>query len=127
MFTIGEFSRITGLTVKTLRFYHEAGVLAPSFVDPQSGYRYYDRAQVQAARIIAFLRSLDLSLDDIKEILRHEGEADALAVLERQRTQLRERLARLRKAARELDRFITQEKENQTMTGTTYTVEEKTV
>ena len=36
MFTIGEFSKISGLTVKALRFYHEEGVLIPSFVDPQN-------------------------------------------------------------------------------------------
>ena len=44
MFSIGEFSKITGLSVKTLRFYHEKELLAPTQVDPQSGYRYYDRA-----------------------------------------------------------------------------------
>jgi hypothetical protein len=38
MFTIGEFSKVAGLTVKTLRFYHEEGLLLPSFVDPRSGY-----------------------------------------------------------------------------------------
>ena len=39
MFSIGEFSKITGLTVKTLRFYHEQGVLKPSCIDDQTGYR----------------------------------------------------------------------------------------
>ena len=34
MFTIGEFSKITGMTVKTLRFYHEEGLLVPSFIRP---------------------------------------------------------------------------------------------
>ena len=52
MFTIGEFSKVTGLTVKTLRFYHEEGLLAPSFVDPQTGYRHYDPGQVETARAI---------------------------------------------------------------------------
>ena len=39
---IGEFSKLSGLTVKTLRFYHEEGLLVPAFVDPDTGYRYYD-------------------------------------------------------------------------------------
>ena len=42
MFTIGEFSKITGLSVKTLRFYHEEGLLTPRAVDPSSGYREVD-------------------------------------------------------------------------------------
>ncbi|MEX2120445.1 MAG: MerR family DNA-binding transcriptional regulator [Pirellulales bacterium] len=39
-FSIGEFSKITGLTVKTLRFYHEQGLLVPSCVGEETGYRY---------------------------------------------------------------------------------------
>jgi len=45
MFSIGEFSKITGWTVKTLRFYHEQGVLAPSYIDEETGYRYYDETR----------------------------------------------------------------------------------
>ena len=62
MFSIGEFSKITGWTVKTLRFYHEQGVLAPSYIDEETGYRYYDENKIEAARIISTLRSLDFSL-----------------------------------------------------------------
>ncbi len=42
VFSIGDFSKITGLTVKTLRYYHEQGLLIPTCVDEQTGYRYYD-------------------------------------------------------------------------------------
>ena len=59
MFTIGEFSKVTGLTVKTLRFYHEEGLLEPASVDPRTGYRHYDERQIETARAIAFLRSLE--------------------------------------------------------------------
>jgi DNA-binding transcriptional MerR regulator len=47
--TIGDFSRITHLTVKTLRRYHEVGLLEPAEVDPQTGYRYYAAVQVPKA------------------------------------------------------------------------------
>jgi DNA-binding transcriptional MerR regulator len=43
MFSIGQFSRITGLTVKTIRLYHEEGVLQPAWIDDETGYRYFDR------------------------------------------------------------------------------------
>jgi DNA-binding transcriptional MerR regulator len=49
MLTIGDFSRITHLTVKTLRRYHEIGLLEPAKVDSQTGYRYYAAAQVPTA------------------------------------------------------------------------------
>ena len=67
MFTIGEFSKISGLTVKTLRFYHDEGILVPRSIDDQTGYRYYGEDQVEAARAITFLRGLELSLADIRD------------------------------------------------------------
>src|SRR5688572_21374443 len=47
VYSIGEFSKITRLTVKTLRFYHEQGLIVPSWVDEQTGYRYYDSSKVE--------------------------------------------------------------------------------
>ena len=73
MFSIGEFSKITGLTVKTLRFYHELGVLVPSHVDEQTGYRYYAESRFETARIITELRKLDFTLAAIAEILSSYG------------------------------------------------------
>ena len=69
-YSIGQFSKITGLSVKTLRFYHEQGLLVPRFVDDQTGYRYYDDRNVEAARIIAGLRGLDFPVAAIGEILK---------------------------------------------------------
>jgi DNA-binding transcriptional MerR regulator len=51
-YSIGEFSQVTGLSVKTLRFYHERGILIPSSVDDATGYRFYDAAKVEKARVI---------------------------------------------------------------------------
>jgi protein phosphatase len=49
MMSIGEFSSRCGLSPKVLRSYAEAGVLDPSAVDPATGYRYYDAAQLEEA------------------------------------------------------------------------------
>ena len=69
MYSIGDFSKMTGLTVKTLRFYHEQGILPPAHIDGQSGYRYYAARQVETARVIAELRRLEFSIKQIAEIL----------------------------------------------------------
>jgi DNA-binding transcriptional MerR regulator len=66
---IGEFSRMTHLSVKALRHYHEIGLLVPTTVDPASGYRYYDPGQVRVAEVIRRFRDLGLPLDEIKQIL----------------------------------------------------------
>jgi len=67
--SIGEFARRSRLSLKALRLYDERGVLVPSRVDQASGYRYYDTAQVDEARLVAMLRQLQLPLAAIKELL----------------------------------------------------------
>ena len=67
--TIGEFSRMTYLSVKALRHYHDVGVLVPATVDPGSGYRGYDTGQVTAAQVIRRLRDLGMPLDSIRTVL----------------------------------------------------------
>jgi DNA-binding transcriptional MerR regulator len=68
-FGIGEFARRARLSVKALRLYDELGVLVPARVDGASGYRYYDPAQLEQARLIALLRQLDMPLTAVKELL----------------------------------------------------------
>ncbi|HEX3541053.1 MAG TPA: helix-turn-helix domain-containing protein [Acidimicrobiales bacterium] len=67
--SIGEFSRRSRLSVKALRLYDELGVLVPARVEEASGYRYYNVAQLEGARLVAMLRQLDLPLDAIRELL----------------------------------------------------------
>jgi DNA-binding transcriptional MerR regulator len=67
--SIGEFARRSRLSIKALRLYGELGVLVPARVDEASGYRYYDVAQLEAARLVSMLRQLDLPLAAIRELL----------------------------------------------------------
>jgi DNA-binding transcriptional MerR regulator len=84
VFSIGEFSKITGLTSKTLRFYHEEGLLVPSRVDEQTGYRYYAPAKLDTAWAITMLRDLGFSLGEIREILGQVADdADLIEAMER--------------------------------------------
>jgi DNA-binding transcriptional MerR regulator/effector-binding domain-containing protein len=65
MVTIGEFSRLTHVSVKALRHYHEIGLLPPSEVDPVTGYRRYAVTQVSTAQLIRRLRQLDMPLPGV--------------------------------------------------------------
>ena len=65
--SIGEFARRSRLSLKVLRLYDERGVLVPSRVDQASGYRYYDTAQLDDARLVVMLRQLQLPLAAVKE------------------------------------------------------------
>jgi len=128
-FTIGEFSKITGLSVKTLRFYHEEGLLAPSSVDEQTGYRYYDAGKIEVARVICRLRELEFSLEEIAAILRKAGDdRDILGYLERHKEELATRTRHYRQIVNRLDHMIRQEREGRmAMQNETYDVQEKTI
>ena len=67
--SIGEFARRSRLSLKALRLYDKRGVLVPSRVDHASGYRYYDTAQLDQARLVVMMRELQLPLKAVKELL----------------------------------------------------------
>ncbi|MBQ5476996.1 MAG: MerR family transcriptional regulator [Bacteroidaceae bacterium] len=79
---IGEFSQMMQITVKTLRFYEQKGLLMPDEVDEWTGYRYYSISQMQKLRTIRDLQQLGFSLDEIKDLYEddsHVPGADQLA------------------------------------------------
>ena len=66
---IKEFAEFTGVSVRTLHYYDEIGVLKPAFVDSTTGYRYYNENSLLRMQEILFYRELDFSLKSIGEIL----------------------------------------------------------
>jgi DNA-binding transcriptional MerR regulator len=62
MFKIGDFSRIARVSCRLLRYYDELGLLRPTLVDRDSGYRYYSASQLQQLNRILVLKELGLSL-----------------------------------------------------------------
>jgi DNA-binding transcriptional MerR regulator/effector-binding domain-containing protein len=66
---IGDFSRMTHLSVKALRHYHDVGLLTPAEIDPATGYRFYEPAQLPTAQVIRRFRDLGMPLDEIREVL----------------------------------------------------------
>jgi DNA-binding transcriptional MerR regulator len=69
LLSIGDFSRMTFLSVKTLHHYHEVGLLPPAAIDPDTGYRRYDVSQVPMAQVIRRLRELGMPLDDVRGVI----------------------------------------------------------
>ena len=97
---IKEFAELTGVSVRTLHYYDEIGLLKPSEVDAQNGYRFYDEKSLERMQEILFYRELDFSLKTISEIL-SSPDYDKQQALSRQRKLLlakKERLEQLIKA-----------------------------
>ena len=99
---IKEFAELTGVSVRTLHYYDEIGLLKPSEVDAQNGYRFYDEESLERMREILFYRELDFSLKTIAEIL-SSPEYDKQQALSRQRKLLLSKKERLEQLIAAID------------------------
>ena len=94
---VKEFAKFTGVSVRTLHYYDEIGLLTPAFLDRSTGYRFYDEASLLRMQEILFYRELEFSLKSIGEILSSPN-YDKIAALKEQKRLLtlkKERLERL--------------------------------
>ena len=88
MYKIGEFSKITMLTVKALRYYDEIGLLVPAAVDPESGYRLYDQANYDRAIMIQLFKRFDFSIQELLEVIPSIADQDDIAAFLLEKHQL---------------------------------------
>lgn len=87
--SIGQLSRLSGLTVKALRYYDRVGLLRPATVDGETGFRYYEQRQVAPARLVMRLRSVDVPLDDVRRCLDDPGCLTEMLLSHRRRLEAR--------------------------------------
>ncbi|WP_432493153.1 MerR family transcriptional regulator [Kineococcus auxinigenes] len=106
MLTIGEFSRLTHLSVRTLRRYHEGQLLEPAVVDEATGYRYYAVEQIPNAQVINRLRELDVPLGDVQRILRTPDPGVRATLVADHLQRLETQLDRTRAAVTSLRRLL---------------------
>lgn len=125
-FSIGEFSRITALSIKSLRLYHEKGLLVPAEVDTSSGYRFYDEKNYEVAKSIKILKEYEFSLAEIKEILAEcDDEADILAHLQKKLQTIRNEISRYKEISCSIELTIQAERESAMKTDVKFEIEEK--
>jgi DNA-binding transcriptional MerR regulator len=108
MLRIGDFSRLARVTIKTLHHYDEAGLLRPAHVDAQTGYRYYEAAQLQPLQRILLLKDLGFALDEIRALLSAQHDDPLLLQrLEKRRAELSASIAEDQQRLRRLDALRT--------------------
>lgn len=92
LYRIGEFSKIVDIPARTLRYYAENGVLVPSDVDKFTGYKYYSDENILECETIKLLKSLDFTLEEIKNYKDCIDEE----ILEKKKKEIEERIYLLR-------------------------------
>lgn len=103
---IQEFAQLIGLSTKTIRYYESIGILASPQRAP-NGYREYNEEHLERARFVAGARSLELSLDEIREILAMQDRREApcrtlLNLIEQKANHIEERIRLLKQMEVEL-------------------------
>ncbi|GAB5426443.1 MAG: MerR family transcriptional regulator [Crocinitomicaceae bacterium] len=111
MFKVGEFSRLNGITVKTLHHYDRIGLLKPAHVDQLTNYRFYTIAQIDKLNRILALKDLGLSLEEIQHLFSVDLSLEEMnGILKLKKSELEKKIidiqARLKRIETRLDRLI---------------------
>lgn len=111
MFRIGEFSKLTQVSIRMLRYYDEMGLLKPAHTDPFTNYRLYSTEQIPRLNKIVFLRDLGFNVSQIAEALEGLGDQSIARLLENKRAEIeesirleQEKLQRIEQAKRDIER-----------------------
>lgn len=104
--SIGDFSRMSFLSVKTLRHYHEIGLLCPAEVDPDTSYRRYDTDQLPDAQVILRLRGFGMPLEEVRQVLQAPDVASRNATMISHLERMEARLVETTSAVRSLRQLL---------------------
>lgn len=107
MYKIGEFSKITGLSIKALRYYDKEKILEPSCRDEESAYRFYDEDNYSRAMEIKLLRELDFSIAEIKDTFSiYEDNIDFNCILNEKRQFIEKSILQQKKQLAMINSYI---------------------
>lgn len=103
---IGQMAKLNHTTLATLRHYDKVGILSPVYVNPETGYRYYDVQQCLVFHMIQHHKALNMSLKEIKEILRRNDYDFLEQIYKKKLDEVNQALAEFEFRKEELDRMM---------------------
>ncbi len=106
MLTIGEFSRISRVSAKTLRYYDQIGLLRPGYVSRESGYRYYEVSQLRDMLLISRLKQYRFSLPEIAAVLAGRDNGCLSALLKAKKDELTGQVSEQQRVLLQMERDI---------------------
>lgn len=106
MYQIGEFSKITNLTIKALRYYDEQEILKPSYRG-ENKYRLYQESDFEKAQLILFLKKLEFSIAELKEVVDNcQDEGDLQYFLEKKKASIVKKILKEKSLMKTIDRYL---------------------
>ena len=96
LLTIGELSKRTGCSIKSLRYYDSIGLLKPIYIDPNSNYRYYNFEQTRIVELIQICINLSIPLKEVKDLIfKDDNKIDYMYLIEYGRKITEEKISTL--------------------------------
>jgi DNA-binding transcriptional MerR regulator len=115
VYSVKQLAKLAGVSVRTLHYYDEIGLLKPSSVGG-NGYRYYEEEALLKLQQILFYRELELTLDEVKTVV-GRPDFDVISALQSHREALQGRVKRLKRLLQTVDKTIDHLKGNETMSA----------
>ncbi len=106
MYKVSEFSKMTGLSKETLRYYAEIKLLEPVYIDPRNKYRYYDNGSYLVARLLVYLRKFNFTIQEMLEVVNDESFENLEMLIREKRENLVQEVERIQSIIEEMDEFF---------------------
>ena len=106
MYKVSEFSKMTGLSKETLRYYAEIKLLEPVFIDPNNKYRYYDNGSYLVALLLVHLRRFNFTIQEMLTVVNDESFENLEQILLKKRQGLVDQVQELNGLIEEMDDFF---------------------
>jgi DNA-binding transcriptional MerR regulator len=113
--SLGRFAQAAQLSRKALRLYDQLGILTPSYVDPLTGYRYYEPDQLEQARFIRLLRGMEMALADIRRVLAATTPDEALILVTESQHEFENRAKQVHRATEKVIAYIKKEQDTMSL------------
>lgn len=106
MYKVSEFSKMTGLSKETLRYYAEIKLLEPVFIDPNNKYRYYDNGSYLVARLLVHLKRYNFTIQEMLTVVEDESFESLEQILLKKRQGLLDQIQELTELVEDMDQFF---------------------
>ncbi len=122
MLTIGEFSKISRVSSKTLRYYDQIGLLKPGYVSSDSGYRYYEVSQLRTMLLISRLKQYQFSLPEIAAVISKNDDSYLKTLILLKKNQLKSQISSQQAILKQMEQDIEQIERCENFMNTEYMV-----
>lgn len=106
MYRVSEFSKMTGLSKETLRYYAEVKLLEPAYIDPKNNYRYYDNGSYLIAMILVSLRKFNFTIQEMITVIEDESFENLENILNQKKRDIQKKIEELNSTIDEIDQFL---------------------